>query len=192
MRIGPNERSILLRLVPDTFVPPSVYLATDYGQCPGGASLNSLRHKGLVEFQFETWGPEEAHRRQRDNPTAPGRETSEVNAALRPTAAGVELIRKLQAQELRKPAVVRFRGRLLRRERGMAYWWIWGNGRPFDMRDVREVVGLQREIPEDQDVANRDATEKIVQALDEAIGNRAFEDVLAVANVLTWDGDCPF
>lgn len=96
MRIGPNERKILLKLVPGEFVPPSIYLG-DYGRCPAGHTLNRLVYdKKLAIMRHQTWTPEEHLRRINDKSTPPGRATAEINAALKPTEEGLKVIRRLK------------------------------------------------------------------------------------------------
>lgn len=97
MRIGPKEREILLRLNEAEFTPPSIYLAGNYGNCPGSPTWNRIVHeKRLAVAQVMTWTPEECLARMGELP--PGYLTAERNAALRLTKQGAEVV-----ENLRKP-----------------------------------------------------------------------------------------
>mgnify|MGYP003408659890 CR=1 FL=1 len=83
-----------------------------------------------------------------------------------------------------KPLGVPFRGRRLRRQRNMIYWWSWGST-GFDIRNVRQVLGQPREHKEDVNISDRcSAHDRIVDHLDKLIGERNFKDVLKQASVV--------
>ena len=91
MRLGPNEKYILKRLIPGQFVPPSVYLST-YKSCPSNnKSLNRIVfEKKLAVFRYQTQSP--AERKMVNEKLRPGREAAEYNAALKLTPLGEEMM----------------------------------------------------------------------------------------------------
>jgi hypothetical protein len=70
----------------------------------------------------------------------------------------------------------------------MVFWWEWGC-KEFDIRSVREVLCLPNEMRADME-PGCGGHDKIVDALDKALGNRDFLQVLRLAgkieSVICW------
>lgn len=77
---------------------------------------------------------------------------------------------------------IQFHGKTLKRSIGLVYWWSWG-GVEFDIRSVREALGISPEFDDDWKVTCSAVTNVIVE-LEKNIGNRSFEEVMRKAIII--------
>ncbi len=96
MQLGKNEKTILLKLTPGQYTPPSQYMALD--NCPtANQSLARLKQKGLIRFYTEGLTPEQWKKYHAE--LTPGPETVEVMAQAKLTEAGEKEQIKLKASK---------------------------------------------------------------------------------------------